>query len=251
MLTATCPAALSFATPAEVRDPLRRARLLAALSAEEMTRLGRLQSQAKRDLFLVAHGLLRQSLSIHCRVAPEAVRFRVGPHGRPEITPLSDLRFSLSHTRGLAACAVAVGAEIGIDIEDTSRQRSARLADRFFSARERRDLEVLSIPDRQARFYEYWTLKEAYLKARGVGLTLPLDAFSFFEDAAGRWRIEFDSGIKDDPGRWRFASWRIGRRHQAALAMALDASPDEASRRCVRPDENVSGCSSTSGCEFA
>jgi len=217
--------AIIFATPDELSDRARRAGLLAILPTEEKTRLSRLHIQARRDLFLLAHGVLRESLSIHSHVEPAEWRFHCGPHGRPEITPSFHLRFSLSHTRGLAACAVTVGGDIGIDVEDTSRCWSAGLAQRYFAVKERRDLQALPAADQRFRFFEYWTLKEAYLKARGVGLALPLDAFSFSRCTDNRWQIEFDSTVDDDARRWRFESWRVGGLHQAALAMASNESP--------------------------
>jgi 4'-phosphopantetheinyl transferase len=72
------------------------------------------------------------------------------------------------------------------------------------------------------RFFELWTLKEAYVKARGLGLAIPLRAFSFQRSPAGEWRIEFAAAIKDDPDGWRFRSWRVGVAHQVALAVSMD-----------------------------
>lgn len=221
-------AAITFATPAELADSARRDRFLAMLSSEEKARLSRLQSESKRDLFLLAHGLLRTSLSEHADVTPDEWQFATGAHGRPEIAaPQSPLRFNLSHTSGLAVCAVSSGCEVGIDVEDISRQHDPELARRFFSPREQRDLQGLAGSDQRVRFYQYWTLKEAYLKARGLGLSIPLEAFSFYRDGDGEWRIEVAATIDDDSGRWTFRSWRIGATHQSALALTMKELPSQ------------------------
>jgi 4'-phosphopantetheinyl transferase len=223
---------VSVATPDDLTDRDRRERYLAILSTDEKQRLARLLSKAHQELFLLAHGLLRTQLSKCAEVDPAAWQFRIAAHGRPEIAaPTSALRFNLSHTAGLAACAVADGRDVGIDVEDITRERSRGLAERVFSRREQNSLRDLPAQERARGFFELWTLKEAYLKARGLGLAIPLGAFSFYRDAAGDWRIEFGASegeapnqarCEDDPHRWTFRSWRVGARHQAALAVSVD-----------------------------
>ena len=212
---------VSFATPDELAGSGIRNFYLGILSTDEKMRLARLLSPAKQELFLLAHGLLRTSLSRCEDVEPAGWRFKSGESGRPEIAaPKSALRFNLSHTQGLAACVVTDRADVGIDVEKITPRNYLKLTRRFFSPREQRDLCALPEPEQPARFFELWTLKEAYLKARGLGLTVPLRTFSFYRDDGVEWRIEFASGMKDDPGRWRFRSWRVAPLHQAALAVA-------------------------------
>jgi 4'-phosphopantetheinyl transferase len=219
---------VSVATPDDLADRARRERYLAILSPGERLRLARLLSKPKQELFLLAHGLLRTELSQCADVDPAAWQFSSGAHGRPEIAaPESSLRFNLSHTEGLAACAVTDGRDVGIDVEDITREHSRGLAERVFSPREQKSLRDLQAGEQARGFFELWTLKEAYLKARGLGLTVPLRGFSFYRDAAGEWRIEFDASgdgarCEDDPRRWTFRSWRVGARHQAALALPVD-----------------------------
>jgi 4'-phosphopantetheinyl transferase len=222
---------ITCASPAELSDSGRRGELMAMLSADEIVRHDRMCVQANRDLFLSSHGLLRESLSTRAGVPPAEWQFTAGPYGRPEIAaPAAALRFSLSHTNGLAVCAITTRGDVGIDVEDRSRPWSAGLADRLFSARERRDLMGASSADRQARFFEYWTLKEAYLKARGVGLLASLQDFSFYR-AEECWQVEFAPGVDDDPRRWKFKSWLVDGAYQAALAVTLDKLP-------AGPDQN-------------
>ena len=110
-------------------------------------------------------------------------------HGRPEIldappgTP--DLRFNISHTDGLIACAVTIGREVGVDVEHIGRHLTHDVAGRFFAADEVTDLRGLPFEDQQRVFFDYWTLKEAYIKARGFGLALPLGEFRLQAEPAG------------------------------------------------------------------
>ena len=216
-----------FATPDELSDRSKRDLYLAVLSSDEKRRLARFHSRPKQELFLLAHGLVREALSTCAHVDPADWQFTVGAHGRPEIVrPASRLRFNVSHTEGLAACAVTDGRDVGIDVENVSRARSAQLIEKVFSPREQTDLRSLPEQGQAARFFELWTLKEAYLKARGLGLTtMSLRAFSFYRDAAGEWRIELAAAAEDDPRRWEFRSWRVGAQHQAALALATNELP--------------------------
>jgi 4'-phosphopantetheinyl transferase len=208
---------LGIARPADMADP---AGLLVLLSDDEKGRLTRLRFEPDRAMYLVAHGLLRLTLSRCSGVAPEAWQFRRGSHGRPEIAhPASRLRFSLSHTRGLAACAVVLDREVGVDVEDLSRDPATGVAERFFSPLEADDVLNAPAGTRGIRFLEYWTLKEAYAKARGLGLSLPLNRFSVYNTTGNTWAISFEPPLNDDPARWWLRSFRIGETHQAALAI--------------------------------
>ena len=113
------------------------------------------------------------------------------------------LEFNLAHTRGLVACAVALGRDVGVDVEWLGRRgRTLEIAERYFSPSEVRDLRATPGPDRKERFFRYWTLKEAYVKARGEGLRLPLRRFSFHLDGPAV-RVSFESD-SDDPRAWQF-----------------------------------------------
>src|SRR5690606_33310169 len=96
------------------------------------------------------------------------------------------LVFNLSHTDGLIACAVSRGREVGVDVEWLDRRGGdIDVADRFFSRYEVQALYAQPPERRRDRFFRYWTLKESYIKARGMGLALPLDRFSFELDRGG------------------------------------------------------------------
>lgn len=193
----------------------------ALLAPEERARWERLRRPEARRDFLVTRALVRTTLSRYAPVAPAAWRFSAGAHGRPEIaSPRVALRFNLSHTAGLVVCAVARGRAVGVDVEDTRRRsRTDALAARFFAPAEVATLRALAPRARRARFFECWTLKESYLKARGLGLRLPLARFAFRVDGRRRVRVAFDRGLGDDPRRWLFTLLRPTAHHVIAVSV--------------------------------
>jgi 4'-phosphopantetheinyl transferase len=211
--------------PEDVRDPARLEACEALLDAAERSRSARFHFDRHRNRFLVSHALVRMSLSRYEDVAPEAWRFREVGRGRPEVAEpatAASLRFNLSHTDGLAACAVAQRNDLGLDVEAAARvTRHLAVAERFFSRREAAELRGLPESRQAARFLDYWTLKEAYIKARGLGLGLPLDAFTF-RVGDGPPRIEFERDLEDDADDWQFFLTSPTSHHR--LAVALRAS---------------------------
>jgi 4'-phosphopantetheinyl transferase len=210
---------------ASVRSPAREAACLRLLDDSERERRQRFLFDEHRHQFLVSHALVRETLSRYAPVEPAAWRFRANEHGRPEVAHAASerLRFNLSHTDGLAACAVVHDADVGVDVEDTQRQgETVQIADRYFAPDESATLRALA-PDRQRdAFFEYWTLKESYIKARGAGLTIPLRSFSFDLRDGAPPRIRIDPSLADDPSRWQFVSARPTERHRAAVAVGVE-----------------------------
>lgn len=151
------------------------------LSSDERARAARLFFAHDRQRFVVSRGVLRIILSSYCGLQPTKVCFSYGPYGKPAlVSSASDacLRFNLTHSHSLALLAVAYGRELGIDIERVrSVPEAARIAEQFFSPHERIVMRGLPIEQQQHAFFRCWTRKEAYIKARGDGLSLPLDAF--------------------------------------------------------------------------
>lgn len=220
-----------YVFPSAIRNPELLDGYRAILSDDEISRYERFWFDRDRHLHLVAWALVRTMLSSYADVSPEAWEFRTNRHGRPEISgPASTtaLRFNLSHTRGLIACIVAPELDVGVDVEDRRRDTSGpAIASRFFSAREVAALERLPGDEQSATFFEYWTLKEAYIKAIGVGISLGLGRFSFelddrglrVDDPARRPpTISFD-GLDDDPATWQFAQFEPTPHHAMAVAI--------------------------------
>jgi 4'-phosphopantetheinyl transferase len=188
------------ATTALSEEDVRTARRF--LSEDECVRADRLRSDAARRDFIVAHDLLRRTLSTYGPFAPGDWRFITDRFGKPSIDGRGEdvpcLSFSLSHTAGCVACAISSDTAVGVDVERTDRRVVVtQLADRYFSEREAAELRALSESMRLVRFTELWTLKEAYLKSVGVGLSGSLSAVSFQFDAAGSMDVTGPSNPAD------------------------------------------------------
>jgi 4'-phosphopantetheinyl transferase len=197
--------------------------LRALLDQGERAREARLVRDHDRALFVVAHALVRLMLSRVGPLEPPEWRFVTNGHGRPEVANLPagapPIRFNLSHTSGLAACAITGDRDVGVDVEYVDRALSYDVAARFFAPREVADLEALPERIRERVFFDYWTLKEAYIKARGLGLALPLRHFAFVLSPPAPPAITFDDEIDDDPATWQFLQAAPTPVHRLALAV--------------------------------
>src|SRR5258706_8043136 len=213
-------------TPEQIVDNLR------LLDEAEQSRHARFVFPVDARDYAAAHGLLRRTLSRARGVPPEAWRFSTAAKGKPVLSPAphgAPIGFSLAHTRGLVACAVADGAEVGVDVEPIDRRTDVEgLAARYFSAAEAGDLVALAPPFRTARFFELWVLKEAYLKAIGAGLSQPLSSASFRFSEPAALHVELP-----ERSHWQFAVFAIGAREQYRLAVAI--RPSEPSRVALVP----------------
>jgi 4'-phosphopantetheinyl transferase len=157
-------------------------------------------------------------LSTYADVDPADWKFRAARHGKPNISApkkFGSLRFNLTHTRGLVICLVSRSREVGVDAEEISRKVDVdQVARHFFSKREQAALAVLPAPRRKRRFFEFWTLKEAYLKARGRGL---------WSDPA-QLTIELGKSSRPAPrGKYQLSLRRVGPRHIAAAAVCSES----------------------------
>jgi 4'-phosphopantetheinyl transferase len=156
-----------------------RTRLGSYLSADEVSRAGRFVFPRDRDHFIVARGRLRELLGKYLHCPPTAVQFKTGRYGKPSLLDdLDPLRFNLSHSHGLALYGFCMGRALGIDTEKIRPGFAGEgIAERYFSARERRELSELPKELRDTAFFLCWTRKEAYIKAHGDGLQIALDSF--------------------------------------------------------------------------
>ena len=165
-------------------------KLAALLDEAETARAARFAFESDRRAYVAAHALLRASLSERAKwVAPAAWRFGATPHGKPFLlSPRTGLDVSLSHTRGMAAVAIASGRDVGVDVESFLKPRDAlKVAERFFAPEEAAIVRAQSDPESQSEvFFAIWTLKEAVLKADGRGLAGGLDSFVVEPVAARR-----------------------------------------------------------------
>ncbi|WP_437766356.1 4'-phosphopantetheinyl transferase superfamily protein [Sorangium sp. So ce281] len=199
------------------------------MAPDEAAQQARFLFAENRHEYLLTRALVRTVLSKYADVAPEAWSFVRNEFGRPQIAGppgVPPIRFNLSNTRGLIACLVALDRDVGVDVEDTERASGAvDIADRFFSPGEVRALRALPPERQRARFFEYWTLKESYIKARGMGLAIPLDQFSFHLDDGPAIGISFDPRLGDDRSAWQFALYQPSARHTMAAAIRSGGGP--------------------------
>ncbi len=211
---------LWLARPELVEDEALKEAARTLLSPDERERMARYHFEKDRRLHLVARALVRRTLSRYEPVASQAWRFGVSAQGRPEIaSPATSLDFNVSHTDGLVACVVTRGAEVGVDVERVRPERATpALAARVFAPAERAELAGLSGRAHAERFFTLWTLKEAYLKARGLGLRLPLRALEFRIGAGSAVALTLGPGVTDDAATWHFEALSLGE-HRGAVAL--------------------------------
>jgi 4'-phosphopantetheinyl transferase len=196
----------------------------ALLSPDERAKGARFRFESDRLLHLATRALVRTVLSEYADVAPSDWRFAPGEHGKPYVVGppgAPQMSFNLTNTRGLVVCAVSLShPRIGVDAEWLERGgETLSLAQESLSQVEIQELSSLAPGEQRERFFSYWTLKESYIKARGVGLALPLDAFSFLLDDPSKIRIVFTPGCDDTPDGWRFALLSDSSRHLVAVAV--------------------------------
>jgi 4'-phosphopantetheinyl transferase len=200
-----------------------QAACLRLLSGPERRRHDAFKVQDARLQYLAGRGLVRTTLSRYRDVAPEHWRFGANRHDRPFVDPelgIAGLHFNLSHTHGLVVCAVGAIEEIGVDVE--RRDRDAGLDELAPVVLAPAELERFAKLPRAAQpefFFAHWTLKEAYVKARGMGLSLPVtDICLDFQSPAPT--MSLTGAIDDDASRWRLWTLRPTEEHLVGVAAA-------------------------------
>jgi 4'-phosphopantetheinyl transferase len=151
------------------------------LSADESTRASRFHFLSDRQRFVASRALLRMILAAYLTTDPKELRFSYSKKEKPLLGPEhagSDIKFNISHSGGIALLAFTRRREIGVDVEQLRRDFDvAAIARRFFSEKEQEQLAALAAQENFEGFFRCWTRKEAYVKATGEGLSLPLRQF--------------------------------------------------------------------------
>lgn len=164
-----------------------------SLSTDEKERADRFKFDKDRRLYIAAHAALRALLSAYLQVEKARIAFLSGPHGKPALAPplaASGLEFNLSHSNQLGLVAIARGKAIGVDVEWAKRNLDfEEIARRFFTPREVAALAGLPEPLKRPAFFKCWTSKEAFLKAKGTGLSGRLDEVEIILDAEQQLHI--------------------------------------------------------------
>lgn len=187
------------------------------LDAAERARAARFVKPAHRDRFAVAHGVVRALLSAYANRPPAALRFAASPGGKPSLVDAA-LQFNLSHSAGRAILAVS-HTSVGADVEHhRARLDPLGLASRYFFGAEHDAIGAAAPDARTATFLRYWVAKEAVLKAQGVGLAFPLDAFAIVFAADGRTaRVTSQDPQRLSPA-WRVRMMSLGPGWPVAVA---------------------------------
>ncbi len=195
--------------------------LLDVLSAEERARAGRFGREVHRARFIAARGMLRVLLGEVLHLSPRDVGIRADHNGKPALARehISRLRFNLSHSEDRGVVALALGRELGVDVERVSRTVDVgSIALRFFAPGESTALLSVPEPRRHEAFFRCWTCKESYLKARGDGLLVRLDAFEV-EPAEHPTRLRWSSLDAADVTRWSMRPLDLDADYVAALTI--------------------------------
>jgi 4'-phosphopantetheinyl transferase len=191
------------------------------LAAGERAAMARLKFEHVRHEYLISKALLRNSLSVYADRDPRDWRFERNLYGKPALAASLlpwPLCFNVSHTDGLVVCAVAWEGDIGVDVEAVDDGTAERDCARTFAAAERAALERDRRNGTASRFFDYWTLKEAYLKAWGVGLAAELDTVVFGLGDTSGLTVQFNDEQADTSSWWSFALMAPPTNHRCALA---------------------------------
>ena len=210
------------------------------LTSEEQAWLKHLKCPSGRYQYALTRVLTRTVLSRYATIKPHEWRFTRNPNGRPQLLnddAVPNLSFNISHTKGLIALALALRCSIGIDVENIERQVHATgIADRFFSLQESNDLRSYPEHKRADRFFQYWTLKESYLKAIGKGLTVPLDQICFLFLGESKFQAKYGIDIQESAIASRFFLFNPSPTHVAAVcAQRADHRPVKLIFRSIIP----------------
>ncbi len=190
-------------------DNRKTQQILQWLNVKEKARYERFRFEKDKRLFLLARGLLRYSLSGYLKILPEQIEFYENNFGKPFLKHDSSLDFNLSHSGGVAVLAISKGGYIGVDIEQATSQRAHNdIAANFFTPEECALIRQYPEERQHEVFFQLWTLKEAYIKARGKGLSIPLDSFSFALNSYNI-AIKFHVMKSRDPDDWWFKLLRV------------------------------------------
>jgi 4'-phosphopantetheinyl transferase len=195
--------------------------LEAILSADERERVRRFHFDRDRSRWLVGRGRLRMLLGRYLDVLPETLSFGYGAFGKPNLTGLkTPVQFNASHSGDILLIAVTLDRAVGIDVERIRSNLSVlEIAERFFSPRERAALAALPDALRTDAFFDCWTRKEAYIKARGEGLSLPLNGFDVAFGPGEPAKLLATRPDAADATRWRLCELDAADDYKAAVAV--------------------------------
>jgi 4'-phosphopantetheinyl transferase len=190
------------------------------LSTEEREKAERYRIERPRTDYVLTRGTLRSLLARYLHKTPQDISFRYTKYGKPFLDADTDLNFNVSHSEGLALMGFVRKREIGVDVEKVRAQSDVKqLAERFFSVRERDDLRNLPGDKLHGAFFRCWTRKEAYIKAKGEGLSLPLHQFDVSIEPSPEQALLATRPDPSEANRWMLYNVSTTAGYAAALAV--------------------------------
>jgi len=193
-------------------------RLQETLSEEEKERAARFHFAADRDHFIASHGCLRGVLARYLHCEPQQFRFSTNSHGKPAVNG-QNVEFNLSHSGDFALIVIAQEGKVGVDVERIRSGISSHvIAQQYFSAFEFEELQSLPLEQRETAFFTCWTRKEAYIKAQGQGLSLPLESFDVSLIPNEPATLRATRPNPEEAARWTLFALDVDPCYQAAVA---------------------------------
>ncbi|MBI5099965.1 MAG: 4'-phosphopantetheinyl transferase superfamily protein [Nitrospirae bacterium] len=201
-------------------------KLIKTLSPDERERSEKYHFRRDRQNYIAARGILRNILAGHLGTEPEKIIFSYSPYGKPFLSDHfsnTELSFNLSHAKDLAMYAVTLKRKVGIDIEYSQQEFQWNdIVERFFSPLEKAELLALPEKDRHRAFFTYWTRKEAFLKAKGIGLSTGIkDINVTLKNERSSYLLRSDYALREDD-YWSLIDLNPGFGYLAALAVEGD-----------------------------
>ncbi len=225
-----------FCHPGEISDQTILDGYSSILSNEESEKHQRFHFKKDRHSYLVSHALVRKVLSRYCDVSAEVWKFSYNQHGKPDISSdieCPNLKFNLSHTDGLSVCVVSLDNDCGVDVENIQRKNKLHsVAERMFARQEIETMLACSDSEMQKKFFDFWTLREAYVKALGAGLGGSSKEFYFTIETVGKDKvvesirianIYFVDHKKKVDFAWQFFLLEPSSDYVAAIAVSADS----------------------------
>lgn len=192
--------------------------LEATLSHEETERAAKFHFAADRDRFIAAHGCLREVLTRYLHCEPHQLSLSEDSYGKPLLRDES-LNFNLSHSGDFALIAIAQERKVGVDVERIRSGISSHvIAQQYFSKSEFAELQSLPLEQRETAFFTCWTRKEAYIKAQGLGLSMPLESFDVSLTPHESAILRATRPNPEEAARWALLGLEVDPCYQAAVA---------------------------------
>lgn len=213
--------------PQMVSETLQKA-LSKIITGAEQEKINKKRSNTAQRDALLTRALIRTVLSRYVPLSPVKWAFNSGWNGKPFVSETcinnaNDIEFNLSHAKDLIVCAITKSTPLGIDVEYNKRKSDTyKLAPRYFSESETFDLQAKPYDEQAVEFYNYWTLKESYIKACGDGLSIPLNHFSFDITEPNDIKLNFDAARNDNPAHWKSLLFDVTPDHKMALTVKIE-----------------------------